>query len=185
MAKLVEILARELKEWPEGVTAIEQERDGLTLYECRGPSLPIGVSENAEDSEKGVVTRAEWQAAVDALNHYSDEMERKKQAHLALVWNGVGLPLAGTVCEFKKHNPPSMDDSGWLSGDIRYISDCTVVIGGDGCEHVHHPRNCSFRPIRTPEQISAEEALREIEMLYREGGPAAVFDAGYRKQEPK
>lgn len=38
------------------------------------------------------------------------------------------------------------------------------------------------RPIRTPEQIASEEALEEIERLYSEGGPAAVFDAGYRKQ---
>lgn len=36
-------------------------------------------------------------------------------------------------------------------------------------------------PLLTPEEISAEAALDEIARLYHEGGPAAIYDAGYRK----
>ena len=69
--KLVDILARELKVWPEGCDELFQTSSGRV----------IGVSNrDTEKSEKigaftlndeGVdphVTRAEWQAAVDALN---------------------------------------------------------------------------------------------------------------------
>jgi hypothetical protein len=39
----------------------------------------------------------------------------------------------------------------------------------------------NLNQIQTPEQIQAEEALTEIEQLYAEGGPDAMYDAGYRK----
>ncbi len=80
-------------------------------------------------------------------------------------WTGEGLPPVGTVCEFMKHNSPPAPEGQWTNGDIRYLSDYTVIIGGDRCEHVHHPRNCSFRPVRTPEQIAAEEREKAIDVL--------------------
>lgn len=109
-------------------------------------------------------------------------------------WTGEGLPPVGTVCEFMKHNSPPAPEGKWTKGDIRYLSDCTVIIGGDGCEHVHHPRNCSFRTIRTPEQIAAEEREKAIEgmitdtniltgiMSDRRIMAGQLYDAGYRKQ---
>ncbi len=110
-------------------------------------------------------------------------------------WGGAGLPPVGTVCEFMKHNSPPAPEGKWTTGTIRYLSDYTVIIGGDRCEHVHHPRNVSFRTIRTPEQIEAEARRNAIDDLADElgGHPDAVskrdremaaylYDQGYRKQ---
>ncbi|WAH56580.1 hypothetical protein LZ023_26740 [Pseudomonas silvicola] len=104
-------------------------------------------------------------------------------------WTGEGLPPVGTVCDWQHHQAPPAGNSEWHVGDIRYISDCTVIIGGEGCEHVHHPRNCSFRPLRTAEQIAAEErdrGVEEIRQLLISGAKGSIesviYDAGYRKQ---
>jgi hypothetical protein len=107
-------------------------------------------------------------------------------------WTGEGLPPVGTVCEFMKHNSPPAPEGQWTVGDIRYVSDCTVIIGGENCEHVHHPRNCSFRPVRTAEQIEREERDKACRQICVDAGGAVtesemkiagrLYDAGYRKQ---
>lgn len=107
------------------------------------------------------------------------------------VWTGEGLPPVGTVCEFMKHNAEPVPDGQWTVGDIRYVSDCYVIIGGNRCEHAHHPRNCSFRKIRTPEQIAAEERDKELQEFTHQiycdiqmepRDAELLFNRGYRKQ---
>lgn len=70
-------------------------------------------------------------------------------------WNGEGLPPAGVECEFSLNR----GTVAWVKG---------VVIGADGAHMVvlrhrgeYHARNKhSVRPIRTPEQIAAEERVK-------------------------
>ena len=90
-------------------------------------------------------------------------------------WTGEGLPPVGTVCEYYA------DDGVWRSCEIVAHKDGQAVVWVSNA-HIWASSGASLRPIRTPEQIAAEQALAEIERLYSEGGPAAVFDAGYRKQ---
>lgn len=103
--KLVDILARELKAWPGDVGAITQSEDGeLRDYyhckirdwdECFVNSVADDCGPAHEGNKGAAVTRAEWQAAVDAI--YADEPadpaklnsrathdERKKNADLRL-----------------------------------------------------------------------------------------------------
>lgn len=111
-------------------------------------------------------------------------------------WNGGGRPPVGTVCECRvKANAP------WVQCKvvahhkhyaIAYVDDDTVMLS---C-------GIRFRPIRTPEQIAAEERLHNIRNAYTAiartldrfasdipGGAAAraviesMIDAGYRKVE--
>lgn len=125
-------------------------------------------------------------AISDLPHHTAIITERPKP------WSGEGLPPVGIECERM-----------WASGPASYVK-VRVIAHDDGQAiyrfledrrkgEVQADRdgdgdscgNPIFRPIRTPEQIAAEEALLDIERLYSEGGPAAVFDAGYRKQEAK
>lgn len=211
MAKLVEILARELKEWPEGVTAIEQSHYGLTLYERRGPSLAIHVSEIAEDSEKGVVTRAEWQAAVDALKAkdiasstaamidagwIDPKTPVSPSLHAQVVgranripeWDGDGLPPVGHTCERRF---TEVDGSSWMGCIILAHGVKKIFIRDNaGDEFAHSLDEVEFRMFRTPEQIAAEEREKFIDELIkvtciRRGEAGLIYDAGYRKQEPK
>lgn len=110
-----------------------------------------------------------------------------------MVWNGEGLPPVGTVC------------------------DCRVIAGAEWtrCEivaHKYHDGNAyaiafvdentvmlscgiRFRPIRTPEQIAAEDREKAIEEMWAVywkpevetamEGLGLLYDAGYRKVEVK
>ena len=94
-------------------------------------------------------------------------------------WDGTGLPPVGTVCEVED------EDGNWHECRIlaHYLDDAVFSPDPDYPHGAYDGLPAGrFRPIRAPEQIASEEALEEIERLYSEGGPAAVFDAGYRKQ---
>lgn len=109
-------------------------------------------------------------------------------------WTGEGLPPVGTVCEYR------VGDGPWFECEIRYVTkpyqDCpievvmfpphlkgeqTAVVGtGDG--------EVSFRHIRTPEQIAAEDRDKAINQMefdtgYLDRGAfTKLYDAGWRKQ---
>lgn len=110
------------------------------------------------------------------------------EVHRYSPWNGEGIPPAGIDVEFSVAG-----DSRWIEGEVLYSSLYTVVISGNGFEHVHHPSVVKFRPIRTPEQIAADERESAINGMLthdalggsRRGLAEALYDAGYRKQDAK
>lgn len=104
-------------------------------------------------------------------------------------WIGEGLPPVGTVCEYKR-----IVDAAWKQLKVKYHgTDFSVLeVNGDDVVmwNVHYG---AFRPIRTPEQIAAEEcraAVNEIgDILIANRGTATeyhqaglIYAAGYRKQ---
>lgn len=113
------------------------------------------------------------------------------------VWIGEGFPPIGTVCDFMstQHEGPKFFEP----VEVMYISDVTVVArrieerGRIKQEFLCHPSTAKFRPIRTPEQIAAEERLKAIESMRKEIGfkapylgpcpIAMLYDRGYRKFE--
>lgn len=67
--KLKDILARELKAWPESVVRISQMTSGdIWGALADGRFACVGIATLADDFGMKPVLRAEWQAAVDALN---------------------------------------------------------------------------------------------------------------------
>lgn len=102
-------------------------------------------------------------------------------------WDGQGLPPVGTVCEWH-------ESDGWA-----YTESKVVAYTDDGLfvcmqkpgrrPEVLRIDNCEFRPIRTPEQIAAEErekAVGDMAMSiqgvpYQYPTLYALYDAGYRK----
>lgn len=100
-------------------------------------------------------------------------------------WNGEGLPPVGVVCEANTFPDEwrKVEIVAHKNGLAVFFWDC-----GDDPRYPGATPYCGamiavgFRPLRTAEERATEQALREIEQLYAEGGPAAVYDAGYRKQ---
>lgn len=102
-------------------------------------------------------------------------------------WNGTGLPPVGTVCEGR----------GRLDGEWREVVVLAHRIGRAVVSFTDHERlqwceSDELRPIRTPEQIAAEEREKEIDAIKTIIGSAAnqgkivaeaICDAGYRKVE--
>ena len=89
-------------------------------------------------------------------------------------WSGEGLPPVGAVCEY---NPmPVGKPKKWHKVEVVYASEWVIVMrcieapsgheGGNGVEIAMAVDSCSLediRPIRTPEQIAADEREAAIE----------------------
>lgn len=185
--KLVDILARELTEWAGDVGAITQDKltgELLDYYHCplRGgnerevSSIADDAGEAHDGASGAAVTRADWQAAVDALN-----------APKVVAWDGVGLPPVGIyvqtshgVVQVTAYSP----DNNWVLLWVVAESLPSLVKIGD---------HDMFRPIRTAEQVADDEREKAIDEMVNDFGKyfvnprvsaRTIYDAGYRK-EPK
>lgn len=210
---LVDILARELTAWPE-TTRLAQDSNGHVFgwtgfpnWDCDQWLIDVGASldkcrpgemDLADDHMTSSVTRAEWQAAVDALN-----------APKVVEWDGAGDPPVGTVCEYDAR-PSGKGEPLFVTVEVKYVSDqsiviiCTDVPDGENKENIGVELALmngismlgKFRAIRTAEQVAAEErekAVFEIAHIlidnrhesaeYHQAG--RIYDAGYRKQVAK
>lgn len=121
--------------------------------------------------------------------------------HRPVAWTGEGLPPVGTVCEFKSGHS-QFPELSW--SEVRIVShdsqggrDFAVFASMSGYGGCSNPAD--FRPIRTPEQIEADEREESIEQMEPVAAEAwrncqsgddmitvicrALYDAGYRKQE--
>lgn len=99
-------------------------------------------------------------------------------------WDGQGLPPVGTVCEYYA------DENTWRRCEIVAHKDGKAVVWVNHA-HIWTSSGGILRPIRTPEQIAAEErekAVGDMAMSIQ-GAPYqyptlyALYDAGYRRQE--
>ncbi|NPW01857.1 hypothetical protein [Pseudomonas aeruginosa] len=96
-------------------------------------------------------------------------------------WDGQGLPPVGTNCEYRSND-------GWLQCEVvAHRNNAAVVLNHHYEADFVPPQD--FRPIRSPEQIAAEEREKAIEeMCFAEETltvrqAKALYDAGYRRQE--
>lgn len=186
--KLVNVLARTTKKWPDGIDALVQGSDG-SVYTAGGGIIFIRA-DLAEDWELAEVTRAEWQAAVDDLNCAPQNDDLKNVAPTE--WDGEGAPKVGTACEY----------FGWYKG-VQAWRRCVVIAHDNRLTVVNHDGFYSgqelgalrpVRPIRTPEQVEAGYRSIECGQIYdilcretERGGnhqtmAEALYDAGYHKQ---
>lgn len=115
-------------------------------------------------------------------------------------WSGEGPPPAGTICEYQIKNGP------WYECEIKYILDdgddvvmfCPHLgieqVAGVTIDRIH------FRPIKTQEQIKAEELQIGVQKIMDDAGitdsafkddpeawvwAAALYNKGYKLQEDK
>jgi hypothetical protein len=104
-------------------------------------------------------------------------------------WNGTGLPPVGTVCEMHHE---CWQPANWPEVTIKYASAEYFITQDSAGEQHWHARGVQFRPIRTPEQIAADERRLVIEDMVKALGMETprtaeyircglIYDAGYRK----
>lgn len=104
-------------------------------------------------------------------------------------WDGQGLPPVGTVCEYRHMIWPE-----YRSCEIRYISEESLVAYDDAQEQFYRTCDMLFRPVRSPEQIAAEDREKAINQMISDAGYVDpkigtfvamrnLYDAGYRRQE--
>jgi len=102
-------------------------------------------------------------------------------------WGGEGLPPVGADCEY-------FDGGEWMRCEVVAHRNNAAVVLSDCYEPAFVSRQ-DLRPIRTAEQIAAEEREKAIKQMISDTHILAgtmsnrrlmaeqLFDAGYRKQE--
>jgi hypothetical protein len=141
-----------------------------------------------------------WVSTYVSPDAISEVIQRPSPAR-----SGEGLPPVGTLCEIcaEKDNSQLVKHEGKRARIVAHsvkiggqkIAVYEVVDGAGNSEYHALPAG-NFRPIRTPEQIAADEReafIDEIALLLgwdakydgaqRDAGK--IFDAGYRKQADK
>lgn len=179
--KLVDFLIAELKEWPVRAEFIADNRLSIAAFGadryCEALDLPTGKLMK----RGGMVTKCEWQAAVDALN-----------APKVVEWEQGDIPPIGEACEAyvladtEKQGRPM---NRWISGKFigKALSDNGGIILMVECEDgwAHAINAFSYvRPIRTAEQVAAEERERawveHAEKFRLSAGGASALEAKIR-----
>lgn len=155
---------------PEGATHFNVSN--LMFYRATGPNLEYWNS-----------TVSKWKEAQGRIEEYASIVPRYAN------WNGASLPPVGTVCEVdyceQWHQCEIIANFQQRAGMVAAFT----VDMGDGAKALDAFGSEYFRPIRTPEQIAAEErerAVAEMKRIWTEAENSqfyALYDAGYRKTE--
>lgn len=104
------------------------------------------------------------------------ELVQVSKASGTTQWSGEGLPPVGLEFEWR------YGDHAWKKGEALYIGSIYAVLKStEGGEQHYYLRDMQFRPIRTAEQIAAEERERVAnEMVRRFAFPASQQDIPWK-----
>ena len=103
-------------------------------------------------------------------------------------WTGEGLPPVGAACEL------SVSEKRWFEVTVNFIGKELLIAKVDGQEICRELRICRFRPIRTPEQIAAEDRENYVQIAMGDTRTLGIsdtskrilierlYDSGHRKQ---
>ncbi|MFU7155778.1 hypothetical protein ACM74Y_26575 [Pseudomonas aeruginosa] len=167
--------------------------EGATHWEPTGPEFHEGWMK--EEGEKWF-----WwsEGTKEWVETFSVPAKRKAtfEARPQDAWNGQGLPPVGTVCIVEPHNTMwgFSSTSGYERKILAYYGEYVWLGHAETPLETTRIDKVDFRPIRTPEQIAAEERRNSIlhlaNILIDSRGQCneysqaeAIFDAGYRRQE--
>ncbi|MFG8885988.1 hypothetical protein ACEPVY_12535 [Pseudomonas aeruginosa] len=155
--------------------------EGATHWEPNGPEFNEGWMKKERNGWFF------WGEESEEWIHWGDvsaEREATFEARPQEAWDGQGLPPVGTACEYRHMIWPE-----YRPCEIRYISEESLVAYDDAQEQFYRTCDMLFRPVRSPEQIAAEERAKAIEEMcfavetLTVKQAKALFDAGYRRQE--
>ena len=80
-------------------------------------------------------------------------------------WSGEGLPPVGVVCEM--HYCGEWEKTEILCIGVKHVFIRQIAVTGEAFECSLNLSACQFRPIRTHEQIAADERERMANMLWQ------------------
>jgi hypothetical protein len=137
--------------------------------------------------------QANWVEFKGALADLGTMIQRPAESPVP--WSGEGLPPVGTLCEVMNS---TLDNPDWERCTILFMGKFKAVYESESCHErvadVSESWMIDFRPIRTPEQIAAEERQSAIDEMWsaywHPDVPTAkealglLYDAGYRKLTP-
>lgn len=157
--KLLEILVKELKKWPEGAEFAVQHK-----HSCGFKWVIFGKGQPARNKHGIWCQFGNYSHEFDFLSNELAEdchtaVITREQYEAALQYNGEGLPPVGTECEWQ-------DKYGeWVKCEILLYRKNIVVMETDvegGSVTVTKTEFAKFRPLRTEEQIRRSDICDKI-----------------------
>lgn len=175
----------------------------MSIDWSKAPEAAIGAMQADFKHTEGGFGHVEFLPSHGCRNEYSEGPGAWIYHEKPKPWDGEGLPPVGTVCEFQHRNAPN---GVWHPTTIRFSSHAFVVFVDsihdcEECWRVNDSCAIDFRPIRTAEQIAADERLHQVRNALSAIHASQLFpndfvrgnivaatveamiDAGYRKQE--
>lgn len=150
--KMLEILLKYLPKnggWPAGVDYIADNGKGCAFqYRTKGQiaGSPVHYLMRIDSTGMETVTREQYESAFAAKNDN-------------LVWDGEGLPPVGVECEM-------LWNKEWVKCVIKAYGDEQFIFKAQGHkEWAGHINNFEFRPIRSPEDVARDRAIKDMESV--------------------
>ena len=163
--KLVEILARELGEWPEGFEYMR--RSGNTIYFCEsngGFTTGMKTSENEDGCHGAWVTREMWETERARMNK----------------WNGEGLPPVGVDFEFS-YNGKSWEERTMLFNDGITCLMAHKKYPSSRWHYKSDDPDMHFRPAKSDREKWIEAAMNYWDHEMPRVSLEHIYDAGLAK----
>ncbi|MCO2196613.1 hypothetical protein FA389_08005 [Pseudomonas aeruginosa] len=170
--------------------------EGATHWEPTGPEFHEGWMRKVGDKWSYWLEGSKVWGLSGPACCVSAEREATFEARPQETWDGQGLPPVGTVCIVEPHNTMwgFSSTSGYERKILAYYGEYVWLGHAETPLETTRIDKVDFRPIRSPEQIAAEErekAISEMLDLYNSAyWPMTskqfceiLFDAGYRRQE--
>lgn len=121
------------------------------------PMSPFRITVHADLIDDGSDQAGRLQAAVDFASGIAPQSDESKIV-ARIDWDGEGLPPVGAVCEFSDHKEPeTWTECRVIAFDEEEDSVVFKILSRDHLLQYDSRFVSSLRPIRTPEQIEAEE----------------------------
>ncbi|MDI4168213.1 hypothetical protein QK414_35355 [Pseudomonas aeruginosa] len=170
--------------------------EGATHWEPTGPEFHEGWMRKVGDKWSYWLEGSKVWGLSGPACCVSAEREATFEARPQETWDGQGLPPVGTVCIVEPHNTMwgFSSTSGYERKILAYYGEYVWLGHAETPLETTRIDKVDFRPIRSPEQIAAEERSKECDRIFvilssveREGNRSdmaeALYDAGYRRQE--
>ncbi|HEP7907062.1 TPA: hypothetical protein ACRMT7_006019 [Pseudomonas aeruginosa] len=173
--------------------------EGATHWEPKGTEFGEGWMKKVGNEWSYWLEGSEVWAGVWADCFVSAEREATFEPRPQDPWSGQGLPPVGTVCIVEPHNTMwgFSSTSGHERKILAYYGEYVWLGRAETPLETTRIDKVDFRPIRTPEQIAAQEREKAIDAMLDLDPPhesgfgmtsrrqfcEVLFDAGYRRQE--
>lgn len=159
--KLIDLLVRELKYWPDDVHCMTQDSDGDLNWhndnstpELNDEGVTWKCDESWMDYHRGWEISDDWEKAIVTRDQYESALAASQKVE----WDGVGVPPVGCECElsnaveFYTHSGSTDFDEGTpvvVGGTVNFGLGDFVAVKVKGTNCITDINPCFLRPIRS------------------------------------
>lgn len=156
--KLIDLLVRELKHWPDDVHCMTQDSDGDLNWHNNESTPELndeGVTWKCDDSwmdyHRGWEISDDWKTAIVTRDQYKSALAASQKAE----WSGAGLPPVGCECEYQY----KVHGSEWCKFECVAVDGKAVFGWSNNTPIAMQSNTHNFRPLRSEADKKRDAAI--------------------------